>query len=165
MRIVLIFLLLLIISCKENKEQNSENFNERKERADKYNLNKKADSSKDNEPFIILDEESKKKIELNKPSIIVIQLDSLEIERVKKIDGEDNFYTAADDMVWYNSKLIEQSDSLNIPIIYSNNDYTEISAPNLTKRIVKDSTFSLFTYFYYDGKNLKREELFNLLKE
>ena len=43
-------------------------------------------------------------------------------ERLKEIDEEDNFYTAADDLMWYNAKLIEKIDSLKIPLIYSKQD-------------------------------------------
>src|SRR5690606_36987338 len=65
---------------------------------------------------------SREKLELNGKTVFIIQLDSLEIEQLKRIDGEDNFYTAADDLMWYNSMMLEKMDSLGIPVKYTDKD-------------------------------------------
>ena len=106
-----------------------------------------------------------KTVFLNNPSIIVIQLDSLEIDQVKKSMGESTFYTATDDLMWYNSKLIEKMDSLKIPIKYFKNDSIIIDTPNQQKLIKKDSTFSLYNYYFYNGEIIEKKDLFELLSE
>jgi hypothetical protein len=106
---------------------------------------------------------SEASIELNKPCLLVIELDSLELEAIKAKDGKDNFYTAADDLMWYNSQLISKMDSLEIPIKYFKGDSIKVVCPSEIHRIKKDSTFSIYTYFFFDGKRLTRKDLFDLL--
>ena len=108
---------------------------------------------------------SREKLELNEKTVIIIQLDSIEIEQLKEIDGEDNFYTAADDLMWYNSMMLEKMDSLEIPVKYTDKDTVDFYSKNYNRKIVKDSTFSLYTYFYFDGKEIKRTEIFELIEE
>lgn len=108
---------------------------------------------------------SREKLELNGKTVFIIQLDSLEIEQLKRIDGEDNFYTAADDLMWYNSMMLEKMDSLGIPVKYTDKDTVDFYSKNYKRTIVKDSTFSLYTYFIFDGKEIKRTELFVLIEE
>ena len=105
------------------------------------------------------------KLKLIEKTVVVIQMDSLEIEQLKRIDGEDNFYTAADDLMWYNSMMLEKMDSLGISIKYTDKDTVDFYSKDYKRRIVKDSTFSLYTYFHYDGKEIKRTELFKLIEE
>ncbi len=108
---------------------------------------------------------SHEKLELKGNTVFIIQLDSLEIEQLKRIDGEENFYTAADDLMWYNSIMLEKMDSLGIPVKYLDKDTTDFYSKNYKQTIVKDSTFSLYTYFLFDGKEIKRKELFELIEE
>lgn len=102
-------------------------------------------------------------VELEGPSLLVVGLDSLELEAVKMIEGEDIFYTAADDLMWYNSLLLDKMDSLKIPVKYFNQNKIKVIARSETYRITKDSTFSIYTYFFYDSKSLIRKDLFELL--
>ena len=106
---------------------------------------------------------SQQKIELNEETIIVIQMDSLETEQLKRINGEDIFYTAADDLMWYNSMMLEKMDSLGIQVNYTEKDTVDFFFNNQFKRVVKDSTYSFYTYFRFDGTKIKRTELFELL--
>tara|TARA_Y100000768_G_C23902799_1_gene646047 strand:- start:309 stop:845 length:537 start_codon:yes stop_codon:yes gene_type:complete len=108
---------------------------------------------------------SHEKLKLTEETVVVIQMDSLEIEQIKKIDGEDNFYTAADDLMWYNSMMLEKMDSLGISVKYTDKDTVDFYYHDNNWRIVKDSTFSLYTYFHFDGKEIKRTELFELIDE
>ena len=108
---------------------------------------------------------SREMLELNEKTVIVIQMDSLEIEQLKKIDGEDNFYTASDDLMWYNSMMLEKMDSLGIPVKYTDKDTVDFYSKNYNLTIMKDSTFALYTYFYFDGKQLNKTELFELIGE
>jgi hypothetical protein len=100
---------------------------------------------------------------ISEPAIIVITYDSLEIENAKIEDGEENFYTAMDDLMWYNAKLMEKMESEKIPVLYFEQDSLFIETPVDNFKIVKDSTFSVYTYFIFDGNQIQRTELLELL--
>ena len=102
-------------------------------------------------------------IELVNPAVLVLELDATEIEHAKS-RGEDDFYTAADDEMWYYSKLAKKMDSLKIPMIHSKNDKLEIRCKKLSFIIAKD-TNSIYTYYYYDGKSVQSRDIFDLLEE
>ena len=102
-------------------------------------------------------------IELVNPTVLVIELDATEIERAKSL-GEDDFYTAADDEMWYYSELAKKMDSLKIPMIHSKNDKLEIRCKKLSFIIAKD-TNSIYTYYYFDGKSVQSRDVFDLLEE
>jgi hypothetical protein len=109
---------------------------------------------------------NREEISIDQISLIIVTYDSLEINQAKLIDGEDSFYTGADDLLWYNAQLLELMDSLQIPVVYSKSDTVKIrTINNNTEQIIKDSTFSLYTYFYFDGEKLKRKELLQLINE
>jgi len=104
-------------------------------------------------------------ITLDRASVLVVQLDSVEIEKMKQKYGEENFYISADDIMWYNSIMLEKMDSLNIPVLYSEKDKIEIITNDFKRTIVKDSTFSIYTYFYYNGNEVERKDIFDLIEE
>jgi hypothetical protein len=101
---------------------------------------------------------------INEPAIIVITYDSLEIENVKMDNGEENFFTAMDDLMWYNAELIEKMKNEKILILFFEHDALLIETPVKNFHIVKDSTFSVYTYFKFDGNLLQRTELLELLE-
>jgi len=103
------------------------------------------------------------KLTINRPTVLIVKLDSLEINRLKEIEGEDNFYTAADDLMWYNAMLLNKLDSLKIPVEYVDKDTFILDISGFSETIVKDTTFSIYTYFYFDGKEIKRTDVFKLL--
>ena len=90
----------------------------------------------------------------------MITYDSLEIEHAKIENGEENFYIAMDDLMWYNAELMKKEKK---PLLYFEQDSILIETPNKIFQIVKDSTFSVYTYFKFDGKQLQRTELLKLL--
>ena len=100
---------------------------------------------------------------ISAPTIIVITFDSLEIENAKIENGQENFYTAMDDLMWYNAELIEKMKEEKIPLLYFEQDSLLIETPVKNFRVVKDSTFSFYTYFKFDGTQLQRTELLELL--
>jgi len=85
-----------------------------------------------------------------------VLLDSIETERYKKRIGEEVFYTVADDQMYYHYDVIQRLDSLNIPVKYSQRDSIIIRAPHFYKLIVKNPSFSIYNYFYYNGGIYKR---------
>ena len=100
---------------------------------------------------------------ISEPSIIVVTFDSLEIEDTKLQQGEENFYTAMDDLMWYNAELIEKMGNEKIPLFYFEQDSLLIVTPVKNFQLVKDSTFSVYTYFKFDGNQILRTELLELL--
>ncbi|MET0759050.1 MAG: hypothetical protein ABWZ56_01410 [Flavobacterium sp.] len=102
--------------------------------------------------------------EFKKPTILIVALDSLEIEKLKNSD-EENFDTAADDVMWYNAMLLKKMTSLKIPVVQSDKDTIEIKTPHATHIIVKDSTFSLYTYFYFEGNKISKQDILDLLDQ
>jgi hypothetical protein len=100
---------------------------------------------------------------ISEPAIIVVTYDSLEIENAKIKDDEENFYTAMDDLMWYNSQLIEKMEQEKIPLLYFEQDSLLIETPVKNFRVVRHSTFSFYTYFKFDGTQLQRTELLELL--
>ena len=106
-----------------------------------------------------------KNISVNEPTIIIFEFDSAEIEKVKQIDGEDNFYTAMDDLMLYNAQLLEKADSLKIPVIYEQNNTINLEHNKTSYLISKDSLESVYTYIHFDGNQFKVKDLFQLLDE
>ena len=105
-----------------------------------------------------------KSVNLKKPTIVIIQLDSLEIEKIKSKDGEDNFYAAMDDLMWYDNQLTERADSLNIPILHFKDRILKINTPSSTYKISKDTLKSINSYLYYDGEDVKAIDLIELIE-
>lgn len=176
-RLIILTLIILISACGQQTEKNESIKNDSVEQPTDLSrtINEKAQNTEsestttDNQ---IQDEElqfsngpSREKLELTEKTVIIIQMDSIEIEQLKTIDGEDNFYTAADDLMWYNSMILEKMDSLGIPVKYTDKDTVDLYSKDYNRTIVKDSTFSLYTYFLFDGNEIKRTELFELIEE
>jgi hypothetical protein len=101
-------------------------------------------------------------IKIDKPSVIVIEFDSVQLERLRKID-EENFYTAADDVMHYNALLVHKMDSLNIPVFRSEKDTVYVQTPNDTFQILKDTSQAIHEYYYFDGKKISKQDVFDLL--
>lgn len=153
-----IILFLLFISCGQKKQQSVEQIstNEKTE-----NLDEKASARKNS--LNLYNGESNEKINLEKPTVLIQELDSLEIEQIKKLDGEDNFYTASDDLMYYNSKLIKKMDSLKIDVIFSDKDTLFLKANDVNILLNKNSKSTLYNYYYFDGQIVRKTDLFKLL--
>lgn len=125
----------------------------------------KTDEQKPSKKLQFSNGPSREKIHLNIKTVIIIQYDSIEIEQLKTIDGKDIFYTAVDDLMWYNSIMTDKMDSLGIPIKYTEKDTIDFFSKNYKRTIVKDSTFSIYSYFLFNGENITRTDLFSLIEE
>lgn len=106
---------------------------------------------------------STKTFHLKEPSIIIVQMDSIEIDSLKTKYGKEEFYTGADDLMWYNSMLIEKCDSLKTPIITIDSDSISLEYNGEHVLLTKDSTFGIYTYFSFNGKKVERKDLFELI--
>ena len=100
---------------------------------------------------------SREEIVLETPTLIIVSFDSLEIEQLKRRVGAEDFYTGADDFLYYQSLTYEMMDSLGIPVYATEKDTLDVTFGQQRKQLVKDETYALFTYFFYDGKELKRD--------
>ena len=173
-RILTLIAILLISSCGQQVEKKSED----RSITDADSMDIKKTISKNQIPENASSKDSLKskrlhfsngpsfeQIQLTGSTVLIVELDSMEIEQVKLMDGEGRFYTASDDLMWYNSMLIQKMDSLKIPVKYSDKDTIKIYSANFEKTLVKDSTFSLYTYFYFDGNEIQKKDLFELLGE
>ncbi len=101
-------------------------------------------------------------ITIDRKTVIEIAPDSTAIEKMKKEMGEDNFYTAAGDWMYYQAELAGLLDSLNIGFVHTDKRFVEIITPG-SLRFRSDTASSPWNYFYYDGKNLSRKTIFELL--
>ena len=165
-RLVILQLLIALISCQQNSEKTDFNnqSDQIKSASDSASIQqtptKVVSKQREQTEDKSLDED---RVSLTQPTVIVVQKDSAEIEEIKRVDGEGNFYTATDDLMYYNSQLLDKMDSLKIPVIFDKKDTVNISTPNVDYNLIKDSSFTLYTYFFFDGDTLERKELFELL--
>ena len=100
---------------------------------------------------------------LTKPCLIVITLNAEDIESFKQSGGDDNFYTVADDLIYYDYLVKLRMDSLNIPYFYTKKDALIVTVKTGEYKIEKNDSFDIFTYFLFDGTVLQRKELNELI--
>lgn len=99
---------------------------------------------------------------LNKNSVIIHQLDSLEIEKAK-VENEDHFYTSVDDLMWYTNMLTEKLNELNIPVIYTNFDYIKVVHNSKCFDIIDTTSTSFYTFYELKNNSIQPKELFELM--
>lgn len=63
---------------------------------------------------------------------ILVYPTSEQIDEMREADGEEDFYTAADDSNWYQSKAIEILDSLGVKQVLPKGQYLRIKGENRT---------------------------------
>ncbi len=100
---------------------------------------------------------------LDKPTVIVVALNSNQINDLKKEIGEDNFYTLADENMLYHDAVTSRMDSLKIEIKYTQKNVVYINKGEQRQVIVKEADFPLYAYFYFDGKNVTRTDALKLM--
>ncbi len=146
--------MLFFISCKEKKQRNE---NQMVIKTNKITL--KADKPEKET------EKTKKfyKIKINEKYVIIVSPDEKAIDKIKGEMGENNFYTMTDDIMFYQSELLDILDSLNIKHIQTDKRLIEIKTPNEIIRFNADTSSIKWKYFYFDGKEIKEKEIFDLL--
>lgn len=128
-------------------------------------LSCKSDKKPHEKTFAVTTSKLKHKISpinIKNPSVIVVEFDDVQLDRLKKINEED-FYTAADDVMWYDAQLKQKMDSLRIPIVRSKKDTIELHMPTSKFVIIKDTAQGIYTYYFYDGKKVSQRDVFDLL--
>ena len=79
-------------------------------------------------------------IKLTEKSVVGISPDSIQIVEMKKEYGEDDFYTVADDIMWYNGQMLEVIDSLKINYIHTDKRLIRIITPKDRIEINNDTS-------------------------
>ena len=100
---------------------------------------------------------------LDKPTVIVVALNSNQVTDLKKEIGEGSFYTLADDNMLYHDAVTSRMDSLKIDVKYTQKNVVYINKGEQRQVIVKEADFPLYAYFYFDGKNVTRTDAFKLM--
>jgi uncharacterized protein YhfF len=103
-------------------------------------------------------------IKLNERSVVGVSPDSLQIEVMKEKWGLEDFYTAADDLMWYNGQMLEVLDSLQIPYINTERRRFRIVAPTDQLEVDNDTPEGGWRYFYFNGETIAEKDLFELLE-
>src|SRR5690606_25225965 len=133
-RLLTLTFIILISACGQQTEKKTQLKNDSVQKASDSTASKnikaqktgsepnETETRKKDSELKFINRPSDKKIDINGNTVIIILLDSLEIEQLKKIDRENNFYTAADNLMWYNSMMLEKMNSIRIPVKYIDKD-------------------------------------------
>lgn len=100
---------------------------------------------------------------LNQPTVIAVFADSVETEKFKQEVGEEDFYVIADDAMWYHSDLSMQLDTTDIDLITTDKIEFIVKTKGQKYTVQRDSSFGLYTYYFFDGTTLKQTDVFTLL--
>lgn len=161
--ISLLFTCLILLGCSQvvNKED-EKNQNDIFQEPDTLTKNS-SDYEPTNAELIFSNGKSKEDIELEGKTVIIVEFDSAETEQIKRTEGESRFYTATDDLMYYNSMMLEKMDSIGIKVIYTDKDTIILNLKDYEKTITKDTSFTFYTYYYFDGHTTERSGVFELL--
>ncbi|MBC31888.1 MAG: hypothetical protein CMH48_13725 [Muricauda sp.] len=102
-------------------------------------------------------------IQLTEKTVVGISPDSIEISKMKKELGEEDFYVLADDVLWYRGKMLEVLDSLRIKFIDTDKRLIKIITPNDQIEINTDTSVVKWRYFFYDGEKTLERDVFELM--
>lgn len=102
-------------------------------------------------------------IKLTEKAVVGISPDSIQIVEMKKEYGEDDFYTIADDVMWYNGQMLEVIDSLGIDYIHTFKKKVRIITPKDQLEIDNDTTDVKWRYVYYNGKETVETDVFEII--
>ena len=102
-------------------------------------------------------------IKLTEKTVIGISPDSTQIVEMKKEYGEDDFYTVADDVMWYNGKMFEVIDSLKIKYIHTDKRLVRIITPKDRIEINNDTSQVKWRYIYFNGKETLEKDVFEII--
>ncbi|WAC02963.1 hypothetical protein N7U66_04860 [Lacinutrix neustonica] len=102
-------------------------------------------------------------INLTEKTVVGISPDSIQIAEMKKEYGEDDFYTIADDVMWYNGQMLEVIDSLKIQFVHTDKRLVRIITPNDRIEINNDTSQVKWRYIYFNGKETLEKDVFEII--
>lgn len=86
------------------------------------------------------------------PCAVIISPDTIEIDSLKKLLGEDDFYTIADDYVYYLADVQHLLDSAGIPVVATDRDTLKfLMRSGAIFQIPAKSDLALFPVYYFNG--------------
>lgn len=97
------------------------------------------------------------------PTIIAHFIDSLGFEQLVKKHG-DVAETILDDMMWYDHEMSLQADSLEIPVISSNQRALRVKYNDGIFEHIQDTTSGYVSYYYFDGKTIKNYDILEMIE-
>ncbi|PIB37847.1 hypothetical protein BFP75_19535 [Maribacter sp. 4G9] len=103
-------------------------------------------------------------IKLNERSVVGVSPDSLQLEAMQFKWGEEDFFTAMDDLMWYSAQMMEVLDSLQIPYINTERRRFKIVTPTERLEVDNDTPEGGWRYFYFIGETIAEKDLFELLE-
>lgn len=158
-RIVYLLIVPAFFSC-QNAEKGGEQLDEGKNSAaDEAPSEESATEAEVVEDDIPLGTE---KIELTEPTIIAVKFDSIEMDDFSEKEGSR---VVMEDVFYYHMLLEDKMKPLGIPILKSESESIAVLYGDSKTIISKDSSFSIYTYFHYDGERLERKEVLELLEK
>jgi hypothetical protein len=102
-------------------------------------------------------------INLTEKTVIGISPDSIQIKEMKKEYGEDDFYTVADDVMWYNGQMLEVIESLKIEYVHTDKRLVRIKTPKDQIEIDNDTSRVKWRYIYFNGKETLEKDVFEII--
>ena len=102
-------------------------------------------------------------INLTEKTVVGISPDSIQIAEMKKEYGEEDFYTVAEDALWYNAQMLEVIDSLKIKYIHSDKRLIRITTPKDRIEINNDTSQVKWRYIYFNGKETLEKDVFEII--
>ena len=99
---------------------------------------------------------------LKEKTVIFISPDSTEIENLKTKQGDD-FYTIADDVMYYRSNLIEVTDRMKIKTIFTDERFIHIITPTDSLEVNMNMSETKWHYIFYDGKSIVEADIFEII--
>lgn len=102
-------------------------------------------------------------IKIASKTVVGIFPDSLQLSKMEKEYGEDDFFTIIDDVIWYDSQMREVIDSLKIKFVDTDKRLIRITTPNDHIEINNDTSQVKWRYVYFDGKEILERDVFYLI--
>ena len=99
---------------------------------------------------------------LKEKTVIFISPDSTEIENLKTKQGDD-FYTIADDVMYYRSKLFEVTDRMKIKTLFTDERLIRIITPTDSLEVNMNMSETKWHYIFYDGKSIIEADIFEII--
>jgi len=82
---------------------------------------------------------------------------------MKKEYGEEDFYTATDDIMWYQGQMLQVIDSLKINYVSTNKRLVKITTPKDVLEIDNDTSQFKWRYFYFNGEETLEKDVFEII--
>lgn len=118
-------------------------------------------AAKEPEP-LCLPGELRDTIRLDSAAIIEVMLSMAQLDSMSASMDEEEVYTGSDDANYYSFLLGEGARTAGIALVYSEADHLVVFTPDSSVILHKELNAGLSTYFYFDGNDIVKTDLFTL---